>query len=151
MKEKIYNKIFHMLTKRQKINFIIIIIIMIISALLTQLLPLSIGRLTDDVLNQNELSFISVLPFLGFILVITVTNEIIKVIRRLLVEDTSTRFEKSARTKAILLAISFLVNLVISKPSISIFPSPFSSLLITLISEDFPQPLGPAIPINSPF
>ncbi|HIS19056.1 MAG TPA: ABC transporter ATP-binding protein, partial [Candidatus Coprovivens excrementavium] len=91
----------HMLTKRQKINFIIIIIIMIISALLTQLLPLSIGRLTDDVLNQNELSFISVLPFLGFILVITVTNEIIKVIRRLLVEDTSTRFEKSARTKAI--------------------------------------------------
>lgn len=101
MKEKIYNKIFHMLTKRQKINFIIIIIIMIISALLTQLLPLSIGRLTDDVLNQNELSFISVLPFLGFILVITVTNEIIKVIRRLLVEDTSTRFEKSARTKAI--------------------------------------------------
>lgn len=101
MKEKIYNKIFHMLTKRQKINFIIIITIMIISALLTQLLPLSIGRLTDDVLNQNELSFISVLPFLGFILVITVTNEIIKVIRRLLVEDTSTRFEKSARTKAI--------------------------------------------------
>lgn len=101
MKEKIYKKIFHMLTKRQKINFIIIIIIMIISALLTQLLPLSIGRLTDDVLNQNELSFISVLPFLGFILVITVTNEIIKVIRRLLVEDTSTRFEKSARTKAI--------------------------------------------------
>ena len=74
---------------------------MIVSALLTQLLPLSIGSLTDDILSRDELSFVSVLPFLGFILVITVTNEIIKVIRRLLVEDTSTRFEKEARTKAI--------------------------------------------------
>ena len=90
-----------MLTKKQKINFIIIIGIMILSALLTQLLPLSIGSLTDDVLSSDELSFVNVLPFLGFILVITVTNEIIKVIRRLLVEDTSTSFEKVARTKAI--------------------------------------------------
>ncbi len=32
---------------------------------------------------------------------ITITNEIIKIVRRLLVEDTSTRFEKEARTKAI--------------------------------------------------
>ena len=97
----IYRKIFKMLTKRQKINFIIIIIIMIISALLTQLLPLSIGSLTDDVLSRDNLSLVCVLPFLAFILVVTVTNEIIKVIRRLLVEDTSTRFEKEARTKAI--------------------------------------------------
>lgn len=101
MKNKIYSKIFHMLTKRQKLNFILIIVIMIISALLTQLLPLSIGSLTDDVLSSEELSFLNVLPFLGFILIITITNEIIKVIRRLLVEDTSTRFEKTARTKAI--------------------------------------------------
>ena len=101
MKNKIYSKIFHMLTKRQKLNFLFIIVIMIISALLTQLLPLSIGSLTDDVLSSEELSFLNVLPFLGFILIITITNEIIKVIRRLLVEDTSTRFEKTARTKAI--------------------------------------------------
>ena len=101
MKNKIYSKIFHMLTKRQKLNFLLIIVIMIISSLLTQLLPLSIGSLTDDVLSSEELSFLNVLPFLGFILIITITNEIIKVIRRLLVEDTSTRFEKTARTKAI--------------------------------------------------
>ena len=101
-KEKgVYRKIFKMLTKPQKLNFIIIVIIMIISALLTQLLPLSIGRLTDDVLSRDNISFISVLPFLGFILIITVTNEIIKVIRRLLVEDTSTKFEKESRTRAI--------------------------------------------------
>lgn len=101
-KEKgLFKKIYQMLTKRQKINFVIIIIIMIISALLTQLLPLSIGSLTDDVLSRDNLSFVSVVPFLAFILAVTVTNEIIKVIRRLLVEDTSTRFEKSARTNAI--------------------------------------------------
>ena len=74
---------------------------MIISALLTQLLPLSIGILTDDVLGKDKLSFINVLPFLSFILIVTITNEIIKIVRRLLVEDTSTRFEKEARTKAI--------------------------------------------------
>ena len=101
MKQNIYKKIFKIKKKKQKINFIIIIGIMILSALLTQLLPLSIGSLTDDVLSSDELSFVNVLPFLGFILVITVTNEIIKVIRRLLVEDTSTSFEKIARTKAI--------------------------------------------------
>ncbi len=101
MKQNIYKKILKMLTNRQKVNFLIIIIIMIVSALLTQLLPLSIGTLTDEILTKEQLSFVSILPFLGFILIITVTNEIIKVIRRLLVEDTSTRFEKEARIKAI--------------------------------------------------
>lgn len=97
----IYRKIYQMLTKRQKINFIWIFLIMVVSAILSQLLPIAIGVLTDDVLGQNDLSFFSVLPFLLFILGITVANEIIKVIRRLLVEDTSTRFEKEARTRAI--------------------------------------------------
>lgn len=36
---------------------------MIICALLSQLLPLAIGTLTDDVLSQESLSFISILPF----------------------------------------------------------------------------------------
>lgn len=98
---KIYSKILKMLTKRQKINFLWIFIIMIASAILSQLLPLAIGVLTDDVLVQEHISFLSVFPFLLFILGITVINEIIKVVRRLLVEDTSTRFEKEARTKAI--------------------------------------------------
>lgn len=101
MSEKIYKKIYKMLTKKQKRNFITIIFIMIISALLTQLLPLSIGNLTDNILTQDQLSFIKIIPFLLFILVITVLNEVIKVIRRLIVEDTSTSFEKEARVKAI--------------------------------------------------
>lgn len=101
MKGKIFKRIYKMLTKKQKFNFIIIIIIMIVSALLTQLLPLSIGNLTDNVLTQDELSFIKILPFLIYILIITVVNEIIKVIRRLIVEDTSTSFEKEARVRAI--------------------------------------------------
>ena len=78
MKQNIYKKILKMLTNRQKVNFLIIIIIMIVSALLTQLLPLSIGTLTDEILTKEQLSFVSILPFLGFILIITVTNEIIK-------------------------------------------------------------------------
>ena len=100
-KESILKKLYKMLSKKQKINFILIIFIMIVSALLSQLLPLAIGHLTDDILSQTELSFIAVIPFLGFILVVTVFNEIIKIVRRLIVEDTCTRCEKEARTKAI--------------------------------------------------
>ena len=97
----LFQKIYLMLTKRQKFNFIIIIFIMIICALLSQLLPLAIGTLTDDILGQESLSFISILPFLGFILVITIINEILKVLRRIIVEDTCTRCEKTARTRAL--------------------------------------------------
>ena len=100
-KQNLVKRIYLMLNRRQKLNFIIIIIIMIISALLSQLLPLSIGKLTDDVLNQENLSFINIVPFLLFILVITVSNEVIKVIRRVIVEDTCTRCEKNARSQAV--------------------------------------------------
>ena len=100
-KENLIKRMYKMLTKRQKWNFVLIIIIMIISAVLSQLLPLSIGKLTDDVLNQSDLSFIKILPFLLFILIITVSNEVIKVVRRVIVEDTCTSCEKEARSNAI--------------------------------------------------
>ncbi len=99
--KNLVKRIYQMLNRRQKINFIIIIVIMVISALLSQLLPLSIGKLTDDVLNQENLSFAKIIPFLLFILVVTVSNEIIKVIRRVIVEDTCTRCEKNARSGAV--------------------------------------------------
>ena len=94
-------RIYQMLSRKQKWNFMIIILIMIISAILSQLLPLSIGKLTDDLLNQENIVFQSILPFLLFISIITVLNEIIKVIRRVIVEDTCTRCEKEARSNAV--------------------------------------------------
>lgn len=100
-KQNLFNRMYGMITRKQKINFIIILFIMVISALLSQLLPLSIGKLTDDILNQESLSFTKIIPFLLFILIVTVSNEIIKVIRRVIVEDTCTRCEKEARIRAI--------------------------------------------------
>ena len=100
-KQNLVKRIYQMLSTRQKVNFVIIIIIMILSAFLSQLLPLSIGNLTDNILNQQNLSFTKVIPFLIFILTVTVVNEIIKVIRRLIVEDTCTRCEKNARKDAV--------------------------------------------------
>lgn len=100
-KQGVIKKIYHLLQKKQKMGFIVIIAIMVISAVLSQLLPLAIGTLTDDVLNQENLSFQGVIPFLLVILAITITNEVIKVIRRLIVEDTCTRTEKNARVQAI--------------------------------------------------
>ena len=71
-KDCLWKRIYGMLNQRQKLNFIIIIGIMIVSAILSQLLPISIGTLTDDILNQSQLSFTSILPFLFFILLITI-------------------------------------------------------------------------------
>jgi len=99
-KNKLLNvlkKIYRLLDKKQKIKFFIIILIMIVSAWLTQMTPKAIGWLTDDILVQNEISFIKVVPFLILILFVNVINEIIKIIRRIMVEDTATSTEKKAR------------------------------------------------------
>ena len=90
-------KLYKLLNKRQKITFIIIIVIMIVSAALTQITPKAIGWLTDDILTQNEVAFQKVIPFLLLILVVNVVNEVIKIVRRVMVEDTATRTEKNAR------------------------------------------------------
>ena len=67
-------RIYQMLSRKQKWNFMIIILIMIISAILSQLLPLSIGKLTDDLLNQENIVFQSILPFLLFSLILLIIN-----------------------------------------------------------------------------
>lgn len=70
---------------------------MIVSAALSQLTPKAIGWLTDDILIHSQIEFINVIPFLIFILVVNVANEIIKILRRVIVEDTATKTEKKAR------------------------------------------------------
>lgn len=94
---KVLKKIYKLLDTKQKLRFILIIIIMIVSAALAQMTPKAIGWLTDDILTKNEISFNKVIPFLVFILVVNVINEVIKIFRRVLVEDTATRTEKKAR------------------------------------------------------
>ena len=95
--KKVLGKIYRLLDFKQKIKFLIIILIMIVSAILTQMTPKAIGWLTDDVLNVNGVTFEKVVPFLILILVVNVGNEIIKIIRRVIVEDVATRTEKKAR------------------------------------------------------
>ena len=93
----VLNKTYKLLDNKQKFKFFIIILIMIVSAWLTQMTPKAIGWLTDDILVQNEISFIKVVPFLILILIVNVINEIIKIIRRIMVEETATSTEKKAR------------------------------------------------------
>ena len=92
--KKVLKKIYTLLDTKQKLRFILIIIIMIVSAALAQMTPKAIGWLTDDILTKNEISFNKVIPFLLFILIVNVVNEVIKIVRRVLVEDTATRTEK---------------------------------------------------------
>ncbi len=95
--KSVLKKLYKILTKKQKMSFLIIVLIMIISAGLTQITPKAIGWLTDDILTQSEIAFSKVIPFLILILVVNVVNEVIKIARRVMVEDTATRTEKRAR------------------------------------------------------
>lgn len=94
---KILQKLYGLLDAKQKRNFAVIILIMIASAGLSQITPKAIGWLTDDILVQKQIEFLSIIPFLLFILAANVGNEMIKIIRRVLVEDTATKTEKKAR------------------------------------------------------
>ena len=86
--------------QRQKLGFFVILLILAVSAGLSQVTPLAIGYLTDHVLAQKNIAFASVVPILLAILLVNVVNEVIKVIRRLIVEDAATQAEKIARRKA---------------------------------------------------
>ncbi len=98
--EKIWKKIFDLLPQRQKMSFFLILVILGVSAVLSQLTPLAVGYLTDRVLAEPDVTFLSVVPVLLVILFVNVINEVIKVARRLIVEDTATQAEKNARQKA---------------------------------------------------
>lgn len=94
--KQIISKLYLLLDGKQKRNFIIIILIMIVSAVLSQLTPKAIGWLTDDILIQNQIDFLSVVPVLLLILAVNIANEFIKILRRVMVEDTATKTEKKA-------------------------------------------------------
>lgn len=98
--KQIVKNIFGLLDKRHKRRFLWIAVILAVSAALSQLTPLAVGYLTDHVLTGGRADFLSVVPILLVILVANVAGEVIKVVRRLMVEDTATQAEKSARGRA---------------------------------------------------
>lgn len=95
-----WKAIIHLLPRRQKFAFTAVFAILGVSAVLSQLTPLAVGYLTDHVLTEERATFQSVFPILLVILCVNVVNEIIKVVRRLIVEDTATQTEKNARQQA---------------------------------------------------
>ena len=99
---RLAKKIYALLPKRQKSGFVLILLILGVSAVLSQLTPLAVGYLTDHVLAGESASFASVVPILVAILIVNVVNELIMVARRLIVEDTATQAEKIARQRAAL-------------------------------------------------
>ncbi len=93
-------KLGKLLERSQRAGFVVILLILGISAVLSQITPLAVGYLTDRVLAEQTVRFAAIIPILLGILVVNVVNEVVKVIRRLIVEDTATQVEKIARQKA---------------------------------------------------
>ena len=100
-KGEILKKLFGFLQQRkQKIEFAGVLVILAVSAGLSQVTPIAVEYLTNSILEVDYIHFETVVPVLLLILIANVSNETIKVIRRLMVEDTATYIEKSARQKA---------------------------------------------------
>lgn len=93
-------KLAGLLENRQRWGFAVILFILAFSAALSQVTPLAVGYLTDRVLQAESVDFRTVIPILLGILLVNVINEVVKVVRRLIIEDTATRVEKTARQKA---------------------------------------------------
>ena len=100
-KGEILKKLFGFLQRKQKMEFAGVLVILAVSAGLSQGTPIAVEYLTDSILKADQIHFQTVVPVLLFILIANVSNETIKVIRRLMVEDTATYIEKSARQRAI--------------------------------------------------
>ncbi|WP_283681912.1 ABC transporter ATP-binding protein [Parablautia sp. Marseille-Q6255] len=100
--KKVAQKIYDLLERRQKQAFAGILLIMAASAALTQFTPKAIGWLTDDILRRSGIVFWDILPVLAVILAVNVLNELLKIGRRLMVEDVATKTEKKARGLVIL-------------------------------------------------
>ena len=58
-----------------------ILLILAVSVALSQVTPLAVGYLTDQVLQAKTVDFQAVIPILLGILVVNVVNEVVKVIR----------------------------------------------------------------------
>ncbi len=99
--KKLAAKVYRLLDQQQRRNFLIIIILMIICSALAQFTAKAIGYLTDDILANKDIVFISIIPVLILILAANVLNEALKIIRRLMVEDAATKTEQKAREQVV--------------------------------------------------
>ena len=98
--KRLWKEMAALLPSKQRRRFWLVLLILGVSAVLSQITPLAVGWLTDHILAGPEQGFGSVIPALLVILAVNVFNEVIKVIRRLIVEDTATQAEKTARQRA---------------------------------------------------
>lgn len=73
--KEIICKMYALLERKQKHAFAWILLIMAVSAGLTQFTPKAIGWLTDHILKMDEIEFWRVIPVLLAILVVNVLNE----------------------------------------------------------------------------
>ena len=74
-------KLAALVERRQRWGFAAILLILAVSAALSQVTPLAVGYLTDQVLQAKTVDFQAVVPILLGILVVNVVNEVVKVIR----------------------------------------------------------------------
>lgn len=99
-KRKLIKEMAGLLDRRRKLCFIASTLLLAAAAVISQITPLALGYLTDSILSMDNGGFSAAIPVLVFILAINLSNEVLKVIRRLLVEDAATSVEKKARLKA---------------------------------------------------
>ncbi len=96
-----YKKALSLISHRDRLMLIFAAIVMIIAGFLTNLPAVILGKLADRVVDNNQITFGLVFPFIVLIIVIILIREAINVIRKYIVENTATRTEKLQTTRTI--------------------------------------------------
>jgi len=91
------NKIFKLLSKRQRINFIILAIIAVIGAYIASLVPISLGIVLDGFAVGRVNIVNSILSFAGLFLL----TETLNIFRRVSVDKVCASFEEDLRNRSI--------------------------------------------------
>jgi len=89
------------LTKSQKRQIIFTVLLIICAGVLTNMPALILGRLTDQLIKNNNFDFTAALPFLGLIAVVIIFREAINVLRKFIVENIATSAEKEQTVRTI--------------------------------------------------
>lgn len=96
---RLWLSVWRMLDRRAKAMLGIAFVAMGGSAILRAAIPLLIGLLVDRTISTGSIGFSDIWPYLGAIGLLVVTQQLLEVVRRQLVENVGTALERDNRTR----------------------------------------------------
>ncbi len=90
-----------LLDQKEKKGLAVATFIMFVTGFLTNLPALILGRLVDNLIGVSNIEFVSVAPFILFIVIVILMREALTIVRKYLIENIATHADKEQTVKVI--------------------------------------------------